>query len=448
VTLLQRTILMLSLLLAATVAATALTLAADARQRLLDQTALEGMQLARVLARGAQFAQDVPGQVDQALGDQMLAEATLAAHLVATAERSGLSPEEINRMLKAIADETVLDELWITDSQGHAYLRNQEDIDFTFDPDPAVQPQASAFWPLLTGERDAVVQDARVREVDDQVFKYAGVAGIDKPRIVQVGFNAALLAKLREQVGLPRLVAELVKGAPDSAATTAESADVAAIHVVDKDLVTLAYSAAPGHAAGAELSAADEANIRRVVATGEPLSVVDDGVLKVFAAIGDGGSEVDGVALVMLPTAPVNRAVGELVRLSALLAGAVLLAGLVASVVLARRVTGPVEQVTAAARAIEAGSYRSESLALVAERRDELGQLARVFRQMADEVAAREARLERQIQALTIQIDQQKRVRQVSEITGTDYFRELRRRGQELRQSSTDQARDESAGPE
>jgi hypothetical protein len=35
-----------------------------------------------------------------------------------------------------------------------------------------------------------VIQEARQREVDDRVFKYVGVAGIDKPRIVQVGVSA------------------------------------------------------------------------------------------------------------------------------------------------------------------------------------------------------------------------------------------------------------------
>ena len=31
---------------------------------------------------------------------------------------------------------------------------------------------------------------ARKREIDNRVFKYVGVAGVDKPRIVQVGVSA------------------------------------------------------------------------------------------------------------------------------------------------------------------------------------------------------------------------------------------------------------------
>jgi hypothetical protein len=57
---------------------------------------------------------------------------------------------------------------------------NDTGIDFTFSPDSATQPQASAFWDLLNGRRKVVIQEARKREIDDQVFKYVGVAGVDK----------------------------------------------------------------------------------------------------------------------------------------------------------------------------------------------------------------------------------------------------------------------------
>jgi hypothetical protein len=63
-------------------------------------------------------------------------------------------------------------------------------VDFTFSPDSTKQPQASAFWPLITGDKAIVIQAAREREIDNRIFKYVGVAGVDKPRIVQVGVPA------------------------------------------------------------------------------------------------------------------------------------------------------------------------------------------------------------------------------------------------------------------
>jgi DNA-binding response OmpR family regulator len=96
-----------------------------------------------------------------------------------------------------------------------------------------------------------------------------------------------------------------------------------------------------------------------------------------------------------------------------------------------------VGHVTHAAAAVEAGQFAAETLIDVSKRPDELGQLARVFERMAREVAAREEQLKQQIQVLSIEIDQAKKTRQVSEITDTEYFQELRRKAKELRLKSS-----------
>jgi nitrate/nitrite-specific signal transduction histidine kinase len=103
------------------------------------------------------------------------------------------------------------------------------------------------------------------------------------------------------------------------------------------------------------------------------------------------------------------------------------------SVILARRVTQPVAQLTAAAADIESGIFAMEDLAGAAQRADELGQLARVFQRMAREVYAREQRLKQQVQQLRIEIDQVKKARQVAEITETEYFQHLREHAAEMR---------------
>jgi hypothetical protein len=68
-------------------------------------------------------------------------------------------------------------------------------IDFTFSSDAKKQPQASAFWPLITGAKTVVIQNARKREIDNKIFKFVGVAGVDKPRIAQVGVSATSLCR-------------------------------------------------------------------------------------------------------------------------------------------------------------------------------------------------------------------------------------------------------------
>jgi hypothetical protein len=125
---------------------------------------------------------------DDLIARHMIGQAMLAAQFVAVAEKAGMMRAQINGVLGRVAESSAIEEFWITDSAGHAYLTNTG-IDFTFSPDPAQQPQASAFWALLDGREKAVVQKPRKREIDNRVFKYVGVAGVDKPRIVQVGVS-------------------------------------------------------------------------------------------------------------------------------------------------------------------------------------------------------------------------------------------------------------------
>ena len=92
-----------------------------------------------------------------------------------------------------------------------------------------------------------------------------------------------------------------------------------------------------------------------------------------------------------------------------------------------------VGHVVAAAGAVEAGEFDAVSLETVAARDDALGGLARTFARMADEVRAREARLQAEVRDLRIEIDAARESTKVAEITGSDYFRDLRSRAADLR---------------
>jgi two-component system sensor histidine kinase/response regulator len=222
---------------------------------------------------------------EDAIGDQMVVQARIAAHLVAIAEQKrerGMTPAEINRHLEEIVrfakEERKFDyEFWITDAAGHAYL-NSTRTEFTFKPD---QPQAGVFLSLLNGRSDhveTVVQESRQREIDPYVYKYVGVSGIDGPRIVEVGYKAdSLLEDLAVKSSLQ----------------------------------------------------------------------------------------------------------------AAVVAGLVLLAGLLAFYVLRSLLTTPLDRLIRAARAVEADQYQAGSLAEVCARRDELGRLARVFEDMVGKLAER-----------------------------------------------------------
>jgi CheY-like chemotaxis protein len=92
-----------------------------------------------------------------------------------------------------------------------------------------------------------------------------------------------------------------------------------------------------------------------------------------------------------------------------------------------------VARLTGAATALEAGEFDPGALDEVAARSDGLGLLARRFSSMAHEVRAREERLRAQVRELRIEIDQARQAQKVTEITETDFFRDLRGRAADLR---------------
>jgi len=92
-----------------------------------------------------------------------------------------------------------------------------------------------------------------------------------------------------------------------------------------------------------------------------------------------------------------------------------------------------VNKVTEAAAAVETGEFDPARIEEVALRKDSLGQLARVFQSMAREVLAREDRLKQEVQQLKVEIDEVRKVKQVEEITESDYFQHLQERAETLR---------------
>ena len=193
-----RGFLALALLLAVTIVATSATLLYNAAATLRDEAEANAVNLSEVFS--ASFAEmgeisvaNVARTLDATLDPQMIAQARIAAHLTAAAEAAEWNAPRIIRVLEGIVAETVLDEFWITYETAYSYLTNVRDergdlVPFQFSADPAVQPQASKFYVLLLGDDgDVITQPAQVREIDNQVYKYVGVGGVDKQRIVQVG---------------------------------------------------------------------------------------------------------------------------------------------------------------------------------------------------------------------------------------------------------------------
>ena len=383
-----RLVLLVTGLLASAVIVISTLLAWNTRNAVLASAEESGQMVANLLARSAGLANEIPSEVEEMLGSQMVAEARIVAHFIDAAEKANFTPEEINRRLRQLADTTVLDEFWITDEKGHAYLRNI-DVDFTFSPSALEQPQAHVFWPLLSGKKDQVIQEARQREIDDQHFKYAGVAGVDKSRIVEVGYNAKYLNDLKARVGLGRAVQALLA-----------SGDIDAIWVFDTKLSQLAGPEVMGPASARFPSELEMQSMRMALDDGHTRSVLLDNALSVIAPIKSESKSI-GAALVRIPTDRMWQAVQNQLKIATIIALAVLGAGFLLSLLLAKRQVAPIEALTAAATSVEERKFDPKSLDAVTERPDELGRLARVFSGMGQTVLAREEKLDTLVQERT-----------------------------------------------
>jgi signal transduction histidine kinase/DNA-binding response OmpR family regulator/HAMP domain-containing protein len=343
--------------------------------------------IARLLAYANDFVSDISSHTEEVVGDHMLAEARLTAQLVSVAEgRAHLSPTEINTLLTDIADQTLLDEFRITDAAGHAYLTNLSQ-DFTFSPDPLQQPQMSIFWDLLQGNAKAVIQEARPREGETGLYKYVGVSGLDKPRIVQVGYSVSFLQEMARQVVIQRLVDRLTG-----------QGDIAFIRILNDDNTTLVtsssplpnYDRAPTEADWRLISLARQDRLEHSELVGDVLIAA----APMFTVQGDSR----GVVLVYQTTDRIQataRAAG--VRGVGLMALALLI-GVLAAIWLARSIARPLQQLDRAAQALARGDWQQE---IQPSSINEIDVLGKAFVSMAAQLKDSYGQLENKVAALT-----------------------------------------------
>ncbi len=125
--------------------------------------------------------------MDDAVSKHMVAQAKLTAHFIAAAIKAGMSKKEINAALAKVAKNSVISEFWISDEKGRIEFTNIPGTSFKFPTDVNAKSQAAPFAAILSGAKKVVVQGFQARVLDGKSFKYVGVAGVDKTRIVQVG---------------------------------------------------------------------------------------------------------------------------------------------------------------------------------------------------------------------------------------------------------------------
>ena len=418
-------------LLILSVVGLAVVLTLSARDSFRAQAQTGALSLAQSVLDAIVVLNSIPDQVENKLGQQMQIQARIAAEYVAAAERAGDSPAEINQRLSAIANESDIDEFWVTDETGHAYLSNIH-TEFTFNPDPAVQPQAHVFWPLLTGEAIAVQQKGRVREIDNNLYKYVGVAGVDQSRIVQVGSRQELIEQIRARTGVQAFLDGIVQdgnvagmwmldsqfhfvaGAEHDESSAIRRTEVTrdqlirAREVAEPDEAGLLqaksfFQSRPGAAEAASDGSIADWLLEQITTGAGFLGRAD--FLDVYAPVASSTGELLSVVIIRVPTESLQSMLVDGVTEAFKVAIIIIIIATVLSIELSRRITDPVRVIGEAARAVEAGREPSPELTAVAQRRGEIGHLAEVFGVMAREVREREKRLDYLVKQRTSELE-------------------------------------------
>lgn len=343
---------------------------------LRERTRQDALGTASLLASAVSMSVDAPDEVEKLVGDQMLVEARLTAHLVAVAEgRAGLSASEVNAILKDVSVRTLKNEFLVAGPDGVARLSFPRpapgEDDFRFDPDLADQPQAHVFWKLLEDRTGTAVvnQKAQPRAPDGVGFKYVGVSGVDKPRIVQVGCRTAFLEQLAAKFDVNRLVRNVI-----------DAGNLEAIFVADPVGRLVVSSSRDG---AGDLRAEYREHVLPVAQltsyTLRPAVQFRGGSVEAGVPVAWFGGKA-GALICRLNTRELDDAIASSIRDTVLLGVGALVAGVFLSTVLSRRVSGPVRALADAAQVI--GSGRLDHRVRVGSA-DEVGVLAESFNRMA-----------------------------------------------------------------
>ena len=148
--------------------------------------------------------------------------------------------------------------------------------------------------------------------------------------------------------------------------------------------------------------------------------------------------DLDWLILVVIPESDFMDDIYANLRVTMLLSLALLCVAIVVGILTSRWIVKPVGLLNQAAHEIESDNFNPETLAQVSGREDELGQLARVFQEMANRIYARKQGFKKQMEQLRSEKDKKKKASLLINISQVSYLKNLLTKSKKVRNKTED----------
>jgi sigma-B regulation protein RsbU (phosphoserine phosphatase) len=387
-----RTLVFITLLIAFSVGASVSAMKWVSHDTLIEQVDNDIRLLARVLASSLAMSGQLPQQVDAVINQGMKATALALSQYIAAAGKANESPAAVHKGLQHILDNSMVGEIWVTDSQGRPYL-NASDQPLRFNAESNTPPQAPAFATLLQGQVGVITQPMQKRDSDGLLYKYVGVSGVDKPRIVQVGVKGQDIQNLINEISLQKFTNLVV-----------DQGLLKSLHVVNTDLtpMLLEYSRSTQ---SDKLSTEQKQRIAKAMQLESmDIQIQPDGI-EVYRRLENEKKEVIGGFVLKIPRDTLDKLMTKQWHTALSVGLMVFIAGGWLGLLMTDRIAKPINDIALAAAQIKRGNFEKlDRLHPASQRKDEIGKLAQVFHDMAHIVRERERKLDGLVADRTLEL--------------------------------------------
>lgn len=362
-----------------------------AKRTALQQASQDGQILANVLLRTIEVSQTVEVGTEEMAAKHLIVSARILSNYVAVAESCKIPATTINDRLRNMVNPDLLGEVLISDQLGKTTFSNLPEDRLKNQIDPLKDHEAEAFWPLLKASKDmSITQPLNRRNRDGRLFKYVGVPGVDRPRIVQVSMAGDDLKELQNTMGVQALLENVV---------LEDSID--RVWVVNQSLETQSFVDENNDPLMAEIEPADRLLLKEAISQNRPSTRLDPRHIAIAApltaivntdnhTIGKNSGSKDpfirapvasGAILIHMSTDLMNDLLDQESTIAMITGGLSLLFGALLVAGLTRRIVKPIDEAVKATEQVASGDL---SVQLSSDDHGETGKLLSALARMVD----------------------------------------------------------------